>query len=211
MSAEDAARLAEYALGLLSTEETRALSRELEGSERLRAELDETIEALQWLARDTRPIEPPADLGARILAAAGPGPDRYEGFARRLGGLFDLSVERMREHLRRISEPPPGPSWRKSGVSGVWLYDFEGGPAAAGADCGFVFLEPGAEFPHHGHGGLEEAIVIGGEAHTDDGDVWLPGTQRAAGTDDRHAFRAVGASPFVFGVKLEAPIRPTRD
>ena len=51
-----------------------------------------------------------------------------------MASLFDVTVDRARELLGLIERPA---SWENP-VPGIRLVHFDGGPAYAAADCGFV-------------------------------------------------------------------------
>ena len=77
------------------------------------------------------------------MASVGAGP--LERFAARFAALFDVTVDRAREILGLIERAA---SW-ETPAPGVGLVHFDGGPACAAADCGFVRLAPGTAFPFH--------------------------------------------------------------
>jgi putative transcriptional regulator len=102
------------------------------------------------------PIAPSPEVHERLMASLGGG--RFERFSNRMASLFDVGVDRARELLGLIERPA---SWEAAGP-GVGLVHFDGGPAYAGADCGFVRLAPGAAFPVHSHAGEEVSLILAG-------------------------------------------------
>ena len=197
-----------HALGLLDADEAEAVQRAVASDPALAAELD----ALQLSATAlVAPVTPPPDVKARLLASVGGG--RFERFAARLASLFDVSVDRARELLGRIERAS---SW-EVGAPGIGLVHFDGGPAHATADCGFVRIDPGAMFPLHTHRGEEVSILLAGELRDDEGRVLRAGDElvQAAGTQPH--LTAVGDGPALFaaraadGIELAgAPARPRR-
>lgn len=81
------------------------------------------------------------------MASVGAG--RFEAFAQRFADLVDVGIARAREILGLIERPA---TWEHP-LPGVHLVHFNGGPACAAADCGFVRLAPGGTFPWHAHRG----------------------------------------------------------
>jgi anti-sigma factor ChrR (cupin superfamily) len=87
--------------------------------------------------------------------------------------MLDVTVDRARELLGLIERKA---SWVNP-VPGVHLVHFEGGPAYAAADCGFVRIEPGCAFPTHTHRGEEVSIVLEGSMRDIDGKVVSAGDE----------------------------------
>jgi len=76
--------------------------------------------------------------------------------------MFDVTIDRARELLGVVERQA---RWVPQVVPGIFFVDFEGGPAAAAADCGFVRLSPGALFPPHTHLGEEVTTILSGRVH----------------------------------------------
>jgi quercetin dioxygenase-like cupin family protein len=161
-----------YALGELSADEATAVERAVEADASLAAELDGYLELIA--------VAPPADVKARLLASAGGG--RFEKFSDRLAKLFDVTVERARELLGLIERPA---SWEHP-VPGVSLIHFDGGPACAAADCGFVRIAPGCKFPWHTHRGEEVSVILSGALRDIDGRVLRAGEELVHQQDTQH-------------------------
>jgi ChrR Cupin-like domain len=142
-----------YALGILEPDEQQTVERAVATDPSLAAELIAYQDTTHHLAE---PIEPSPDVKARLLASAGGG--MFERFAQKLGALYDVTVDRAREILGLIDRAA---SWEPQ-VPGIALVHFDGGPAYAAADCGFVRLAPGAIFPFHKHLGDEACLVLEG-------------------------------------------------
>lgn len=152
-----------YALGELSADEAEAVERAIEADANLAAELENYLDLLA--------VAPPADVKARLMASVGGG--RFEKFADRMAKLLDVTIERARELLGLIERPA---SWENP-VPGVSLIHFEGGPAYAAADCGFVRIAPGCKFPWHTHRGEEVSVILSGTMRDADGRLLRAGDE----------------------------------
>lgn len=91
--------------------------------------------------------------------ASARGPGRFAPFIDRLARLVDLAAARAQELLAGLSRPDV---WQPSPGPNVHLVHFDGGPACAGADAGFVRLDAGTPFPEHRHLGDETVLVLQG-------------------------------------------------
>ena len=150
-----------YALGILDPGEAGAVERAIASDPVLAAELVSLQDVAAQLIAAPPPQAPDEDVRIRLMASIGGG--RFDRYATRMSGLFDVSVDRAREILalveRKASWAAPIP-----GI-GVYLVHFAGGPKYATADCGFVKLAPGARFPLHTHLGEERTLVLAGTLH----------------------------------------------
>jgi quercetin dioxygenase-like cupin family protein len=157
-------------------------------------------------ADDEAPLAPSAARRAELLATLAPA-TRLEGFVARLATFLDLAPARARELVRSIPEVREA-TWIDDRVAGVRLLHFAGGPRHAGSDCGLVHLAPGTRYPRHVHVGDEWSFVLSGSAEEEEtGAVWSPGDLVRCPPGSAHAFRALGAEPFVFAVVLTNGIR----
>ncbi len=152
-----------YALGELTADEASAVERALKTDPSLAAELDRYLELIA--------VAPAADVKSRLLASAGAG--RFERFADRVAALFDVTVDRARELLGLVERPA---SWEHP-IPGVSLIHFEGGPACAAADCGFVRIARGCKFPWHTHRGEEVSVILSGAMRDLDGRILRAGDE----------------------------------
>jgi hypothetical protein len=152
-----------YVLGELSADEAAAVERAVASDDALAAELEQLLELVA--------VTPPADALARLVASAGGG--RFAHYADRIATLFDVSVDRARELLGLIERPA---SWEHP-IPGVSLIHFEGGPAWAAADCGFVRIAPGCKFPWHTHRGEEVSVILSGALRDIDGTLLHAGDE----------------------------------
>jgi anti-sigma factor ChrR (cupin superfamily) len=146
-----------YALGILESEEARLVERAVANSAELAAELAAYQQTTGELGSAIEPVVPSPEVKQRLMASAGGG--RFAAFAARLAKLYDVTVERAHELLALMDRSA---SWRPQ-IPGISLIDFDGGPAAAAADCGFFKLSPGALFPPHKHLGEERTIILAGQ------------------------------------------------
>jgi putative transcriptional regulator len=148
-----------YALGILEADEAVVVERAIASDAALAAELAAYRDTAGAIGAAIRPVAPSSDVKQRLFASIGGG--RFEAFSARLANLFDVTVDRARELLGLIERPA---SWVAQ-IPGISLVHFEGGPAAAAADCGFVRLTPGAVFPPHTHLGEEVVTILTGQIH----------------------------------------------
>jgi mannose-6-phosphate isomerase-like protein (cupin superfamily) len=182
-----------YALGILDGDEARVVERAVAGDAALAAELAAYQDTADALGDAVAPVAPSPDIKARLLASVGGG--RFEQFADRMAQLFEVTVERARELLGLIERPA---SWVTQ-LPGIALIHFEGGPALANADCGFLRVAPGTMFPPHVHVGEELVTVLSGQMRDMvNGHVVNPGEdyRQAAGTT--HYFQATGDVELVY-------------
>jgi putative transcriptional regulator len=149
-----------YALGILETDEANAVERAIAVDAALAAELASYHHTTEALGTVVQPVAPSPAVKQRLMASIGGG--RFEAFSARMARMFDVTVDRARELLGLIERPA---SWIPQVVPGISFVDFEGGPAAAAADCGFVRLAPGAIFPPHTHIGEEMTTILSGRVH----------------------------------------------
>jgi putative transcriptional regulator len=147
-----------YALGILESDEASAVERALAADAVLAAELAAYQQTVGAIGAASQPVAPPPEIKQRLLASIGGG--RFEQFSGRMAKLFDVTVDRARELLGLIERPA---SWVPQIIPGISLVHFEGGPAVAAADCGFIRLVPGAVFPPHSHLGEEIVTILSGQ------------------------------------------------
>jgi hypothetical protein len=173
-----------YALGELSADDAAAVERAVEADVNLAAELDSYLELVA--------VTPPGDLKARLIASAGGG--RFERFADRVAKLLDVTIERARELLGLVERPS---SWEHP-VPGVSLIHFEGGPAYAAADCGFVRIARGCKFPWHTHRGEEVSVILSGAMRDLDGRVLRADDELVHAQGSQHELAAEGDADVIY-------------
>lgn len=147
-----------YALGILEPDEALIVERAVARDAGLAAELVAYQQTTGALGAVIQPVAPAPAVKQRLLASVGGG--RFEAFSARLARMYDVTLDRARELLGLIERPA---SWIPQVVPGLSFVEFEGGPAAAAADCGFVRLAPGAVFPPHSHLGEEMTTILSGQ------------------------------------------------
>lgn len=138
-------------------------------------------EALAAVAAALPAEVPPPALRARLLATLA-SPDRFRAFFDELARQFDLTVAAVRDLLARIDDPA---AWEASPSRHIQLIHFDGGPALAGADAGFVRVAAGKRFPRHSHEGDEMTFVLEGRALVG-GHAYVPGDMVHATRGDEH-------------------------
>ncbi len=173
-----------YALGELAGDEATAVERAIEADPNLAAELESYLDLVAVAA--------PADIKARLLASAGGG--RFEAFAGRMAKLLDVTIDRARELLGLIERES---SWENP-VPGVSLIHFDGGPAYAAADCGFVRIAPGCKFPWHTHRGEEVSVILSGAMRDHDGRVLRAGDELVHQQGTQHELTAEGDEHVIY-------------
>src|SRR5262249_10191622 len=121
-----------HALDLLDADEAKSVERAVAADPVLAAELAAHRDAAHQLAAAPPPVAPSPDVYDQLVASIGGG--RFERFAARCAKIFDVTVDRARELLGLVERAA---SWENP-VPGVGLIHFDGGPACATADCGFI-------------------------------------------------------------------------
>jgi putative transcriptional regulator len=197
-----------HALGMLTADEAARVEHAAARDPALAAELAALRDAASVLIV---PVAPPPAVKARLLTSVGGG--AFDRFAARLAALYDVTADRARELLGLIERPA---SWTPT-MPDIELLHFDGGPATAGADCGFVRLAPGATFPLHTHRGAEVCIVLSGRLRDQDGCEYGPGDEAVKSAGSEHFFVAAGPEPLLFAARVQdgieiggAPVRPGR-
>ncbi len=190
-------RLVEYAMGTLAPESVAELERALRSSARLREELAAAFAALDRLD-EVEPMQPSAAVRDRLFASID-AETPYAGLVPRLAALFDLGEARIRQllsHVHALGDRP----WASSGLAGIQLLHFAGGPRVASADCGLVHMAAGASFPAHRHRGDEWALVLDGELAEDDGRRYRTGDIAYKPAGSQHCVAVPGRAPAIFAV-----------
>lgn len=166
-----------YALGLLEPGEAAEVERAVATDRALATELD-SYDSL------VTPVEPSADVKARLMASVGSG--RFERFANRMASLFDVTIDRARELLGLVEREG---SWERP-IPGISLIHFDGGPACSAADCGFVRIAPGCTFPWHTHRGEEINVILTGTVRDNTGRTYGPGDELVQPMGTQHDLTA---------------------
>ena len=166
-----------YAVNALAPDEAAQVERAVQADPALAAELDSYLSLIT-------PVTPSPDVKARLLASIGGG--RFEQFAARMATLFDVTVDRARELLGLVERDA---SWENP-MPGIALIHFDGGPAYAAADCGFVRIQPGCTFPWHTHRGEEINVILAGTLRDSTGNVLRAGDELVQHASTAHDLTA---------------------
>jgi len=205
-----------YALGILGADEAGVVERAVASDAGLAAELASYLQTADAIGSAIQSVAPSPEVKSRLLASVGGG--RFQAFAARMARMYDVSVERGSELLGLIERAA---SWIPQVVPGLSFVDFEGGPAMAGADCGFVRLAPGTVFPPHTHLGEEMTTVLSGRIHDPVNGITLgPGDDYLRTEGSTHYLVCVGDEPCIYatrahnGISLGPPggprVQPTK-
>jgi putative transcriptional regulator len=203
-----------YALGILESDEVRVVERAVAADAALAAELAVYQQTADAIGSAIQPVAPSPDVKQRLLASVGGG--RFEAFSARLAALFDVTIDRARELLGLIERPA---SWVPQIIPGISLVHFDGGPAAAAADCGFIRLAPGATFPPHTHLGEEIVTILSGQVRDVTNDRLLgPGDDYVQLEGTQHYKVCVGDEDCIYASRADngieiggARARPTKN
>ena len=186
-----------YAVNALGADEAAEVERAVQADPALAAELDSYLGLLT-------PVTPSPDVKARLLASIGGG--RFERFADRMAKLFDVTVDRARELLGLVERDA---SWENP-MPGIALIHFDGGPACAAADCGFVRIQPGCTFPWHTHRGEEINVILSGTLRDSTGKVLQAGDELVQQASTQHDLTA-GTDEVIYvaramnGIEVSGP------
>jgi len=198
-----------YAVGALDAAESDQVERAVAADPQLAAELT----ALEDAALALIPaVTPSPDVHARLVSSIGAGP--FERFAAQIARLYEVTTDRSRELLGLISREA---SW-ETAMPGVHLVHFDGGPACAAADCGFVQLDPGTAFPLHQHLGEEVSLILAGRVRDrTTGRVYGPGDEIVEPADAEHDVICEGDEACIYAARATngisiagAPARPSK-
>ena len=181
-----------YALGVLDDAEAAVVERAVASDPKLAAELASYRDAAHALIAAVPEVAPSAEVKTRLIASAGGG--RFERFAARVAQVFDVTVDRARELLGLVDRAA---SW-DAPIPGIGLVHFQGGPACATADCGFIRIEPGCTFPWHTHRGEEVSIILAGTLRNFDGRLLHPGDELVQAAGTQHELTVAGDEPVIF-------------
>jgi putative transcriptional regulator len=192
MSADIRELIPLYALGALDADEAAQVERAVAADPALATELDAYRETAHQLVTLVSTAVPGNDVKARLMASIGAG--RFERFAARMASLFDVTIDRARELLGLAER---GASW-EAPVPGIGLVHFDGGPACATADCGFVRIAPGCTFPWHTHRGEEVSVILSGTLRDHEGRLLRPGDELVQALGSQHDISAHGDEEVIF-------------
>lgn len=189
-----------FLLGDLPPGELSSVEAHIVSCPRCTAELRALSEAVHAPALGLPDVAPPPALRARLMSsvAALPAPQTLLQKAAR---VFDLAADEVRRLMQTIADPT---GWVPTGLPGIRLFHLTGGPAAAGADCGFVAMDRGARFPLHRHRGDEIGVVVQGSYLDSDGTVVCCGDEVHMAADSSHWYLAL--SDMLLAVRVHSGI-----
>jgi hypothetical protein len=183
--------LALHALDMLDADEVKQVTAAIAADPRLEAELTALRDATHRLAA-IAPVVPSPDVEAQLFASIGGG--RFERFTAQMSKIFDVTLDRARE-LLGITERTSAWDIR---MPNLGLIHFDGGPACATADCGFIRIMPGGMFPLHTHRGDELSLVVAGTLRDLDGKLYRPGDELFHAAGSSHSLTVDGDEPVIF-------------
>ncbi len=203
-------RLMAFVLGILADDENEKLEQELALSAQLRDQLSKAENEIKALEKNEPMMHPSPKVRESLLRSLGVDTPS-EGLIDRLGKLFDLQTQRIREILTLSNDPGNSP-WIASHIPGVSLLHFEGGQAVSKADCGLVYLSTGAVFPKHCHHGDEWALIIKGciaeqSESEQDHRTFYTGDLAFSAAGSTHALQVVGDEPVLLAIVNHADIQ----
>jgi anti-sigma factor RsiW len=202
-----------YALGVLDDIEATQVEAAIARDPSLAIELAAYQDTASGMVDLTvQPVEPQPEVKARLMASIGE--SKFEKFSAQLARLYDVTVDRARELLGLMERKT---SW-ETPMPGLGLVHFDGGPAYAAADCGFVRLAPGSSFPHHTHMGEEVSLILAGEIQDKQtGVIYRAGDEVMKPLDSDHDVVSVGTEDAIYAARAMngiaiagAPARPSR-
>lgn len=194
-------------LGALD-EPTRAMvEHHLGRCERCAARVASLGEAFSAMALSIPPVRPSRTVLTSILASViedeqrrsperAPAP-RLQAMTSRIADFFQVTLERARALVELVDEPA---AWSRGPARGIALVHLEAGVRLAGADVGFVRVDPGATFPRHGHLGGELVLVLDGGFVEDDGTLVRAGQTVDVAVGTWHSFVALPGEGCILAV-----------
>jgi putative transcriptional regulator len=190
-------QLPELVLGTLGPLEQAAVETHLRSCPSCTRASLEARRTLGLLAAELPPIAPPERVRNRLFAVVR-GRGRFAPFHDRIADLFDLPAATAEDLLTTLDVPA---NWIPGPGGGHELYFVPHGPRLAGADAGFVRLEPGLRYPRHRHLGDEITLVLSGGLREHGGEVFRPGDRAIRTEGSEHSFEVL-AEGCIFAVVL---------
>jgi hypothetical protein len=140
---------------------------------------------------------------ARLLAAVARSDERFAPLFGKLTQFFDLNAETLRSIFARAANEA---DWQQGPLPWVSLFHFQGGPAVAGLDTGFVRLKKGMPFPPHRHLGNERVLILDG-GYFDHEQRWYgPGDIHDMSEGSQHALQMNAAQDVLLAVIMTGQI-----
>lgn len=167
----------------------------------LREELAETLLGETADGAGTAAAQSMLDLKDRVLTATPPTPSvaSLQGFARRIGSLFDIDDAMVQKVL---ADSLGDTAWELPGP--IAFFHFPAGPRLSNvAEAGVVRLWPGMTFPRHRHRGDEHGLILTGTLRDDSsGKIGFPGDILFMPDGSVHSVTAVSDEICLFFVLL---------
>jgi anti-sigma factor ChrR (cupin superfamily) len=148
-------------------------------------------------------VNPSPTLRDRLLSSIERAP-RLAAHVEAAAQLLEVPPTRARQYLSMIDDPSHWQPTPFGGLEALWV---EGGPATAGAFCGFIRLPPGTSLPLHDHLGPEKGLVLQGRVRDQDGHTYASGDRVDMETGSRHELLALPIVDCVFLVVLYGGVR----
>ncbi|MGH1542572.1 MAG: cupin domain-containing protein [Arenicella sp.] len=152
-------------------------------------------------------LKPSSELRQRLFKSIN-NENRFEGFISRLMTLFDLPEKSVRQTLDLLSkkhlQKEEKSHYKHLEGQGIQFIHFDGGPETAGADCGFVIIQPDIRFPAHDHSSTETSLILQGELIMDDGKSYLPGDLIVAHPGEKHSFKTISNEAVIQATVVQA-------
>lgn len=196
----------DWLMGRLSPEHEGSFATALARDPNLQLAVNQAEEALSitWLAMST-PVEPSASLHERLFTSIAPKSNGLLGFASYVAELLHTTRDYAEHLLNQIAIPD---EWIPGPAPGTHIFHIEGLPLAETAIVGFVKIEPGVEFPHHTHVGVEQCLILEGALYDDDEQrLYERGQLAVQPSDSGHVIRAHGDEPLIYLTIVDRGIR----
>lgn len=156
----------------------------------------------QMLVDSVDPVQPSATLRQKVMAAID-GTERFAPFMDRLGHLFQLGQERIREIFSWVDGVE---HWLRAPWQTCDLMHIECALADAGADVGLVRVQAGTAFPFHKHQGTERVLILQGTMIDDDGSIYQAGDTPVCQAASSHTFKAGDDEDLIYAVVVDGGV-----
>ena len=141
---------------------------------------------------------------ARLLAGVTESAERFAPLFAKLTAFFDLSVDALRDVFSRAERDS---EWEQGPLPWVSLFHFEGGPAVAGLDTGFVKLKKGMPFPPHRHMGSERVLILEGSYRDHEQRYYGPGDSHDMTEGTEHSLQMSAEEDVLLAVIMSGEIQ----
>ena len=199
-------QLPALALGTLPHTERLEVEAHVAGCAHCTIELQAVSELFTALAMAEEPLAPGPEVRARLLEGTASG--RLHRFAERTADLLGIAVDRARFWLDRLDEVGVWTPLEAAPGGGISYCTPERSLRLEGCAVAFLRIQPGAQFPMHGHMAGERVLILQG-GYVDDisGIEYGPGDIHVALEGTSHSYTGVpGPDCLCLGV-VEGKIR----